>query len=116
MDILKGKFIFVSMYNGDDKINEYMQMMLHFKKYVKLCSVKLMNRIYGFLRTRLPLIRTDLLYRHHWVWDLLRANVQKIAAIMILSGHIVEHDGLLYRDDDECILATRQICVYVLNR
>ena len=30
-----------------------------------------------------------------------------MAAIMIVSGHIVEYDDLLLKDDDKCILAAR---------
>ena len=108
MEILKVNFTSVSVYNGGDKINEYTQSMSYFKSYVKLCSTRIMSRLHGFLRTRLPLTRPDLLPGRTWVWDSLCSKVQNIAAIMIISGHVVDHDDLLLRDDDECILTARR--------
>jgi len=66
-----------------------------------------MNRLHAFLRTRIPLQRTDLLPGRHWVWNSFRIKLKKIAAMMIMSGHIVEYNDLNYRNDDECILSQR---------
>ena len=111
MEILKGKFTSVSLYNGDVKIDEYVGSMVDFHKYVRLCGTKFMTILHAFLRTMLPSTRNDLLPGCHWVWDALRCKLQNILAIMIVSGHIVEYKYLLLRDDDECILAAHNKCV-----
>ena len=80
-------------------------------QYATICSNKLINRLHTFLRTRIPLQRTDLLPGRHWVWNSFRIKLKKIAAMMIMSGHIVEYNDLSYRNDDECILSERQILV-----
>ena len=65
MKISKGKFTFISLYNGGENIDECMERPLYFKNYVKVCSTTLMNRFWG--------------------WGSLRAKVQKTTAIMIVS-------------------------------
>ena len=76
-------------------------------QYATVCSTKLINRLHGFLRTRVPLQRTDLLPGRHWVWNSFRIKLKKIAVMMIMSGHIVEYNDLNSRNDDKCILSQR---------
>ena len=66
-----------------------------------VCSKKLLNRLHGFLRSRVPLQRVDLFPGRHWVWDSLRSKLTNIFAMMILSRHVVDYDDVKYRNDDE---------------
>ena len=72
-------------------------------KYVDILSRKLVYRMYSFLKLRLPLKRTDLQPGRHWVWDSFKVKSKKIAAIMILNGHIVNQNKLIYRTEDESL-------------
>ena len=43
----------------------------------------------------------------HWVWDSLRDKMFKLAAIMILSKHILGGEALVLRGDTECLLTSK---------
>ena len=55
-------------------------------------------------KLRLPMSRTDLQVRRHWVWNSFKAKVKKISAIMILSGHIINFERLQFRLEDDNLL------------
>ena len=74
----------------------------------QLSSNLLLNRLHGYLRTRIPLQRIELLTGRHWVWDSLVCNLKKICAMIILSGHIIDQKGFHCTKDDDCILKQRQ--------
>ena len=72
-----------------------------------ICSKQIMNRLYPFLHTRIPVQRNILLPGRHWIWYSFRIKLKKIAAMMIMSGHIIEYHDFHCRKDDECILSQR---------
>jgi len=43
----------------------------------------------------------------HWVWDSLRDKIFKLAALMILSKHILEGEALVFRGNTECLLTSK---------
>ena len=48
------------------------------QSYVDLLSTKLISRLYGYLKLRLPLNRSDLMPGRHWVWESFKAKVKKM--------------------------------------
>ena len=73
-------------------------------RYVDILYKKLIYRLHNFLRLRLPMNRKDLFPGRHWVWDSFKVKARKIAAIMIVNGHIVDLGKLEYRNKDENLL------------
>ena len=41
----------------------------------------------------------------HWVWASFRSKVKKIAALMILNGHIINYDVLKFSNEREVLLS-----------
>ena len=84
------------------------------KQYIDVCSQKIIERLYPFLRTRLLLSRNDLKPGIHWVWDSFRTKFLKVCAIMIMSKHIVPLEDFKYRYNRECLLSDtiqfREVC------
>ena len=74
------------------------------QSYVDLLSTKLISRLYGYLKLRSPLNRSDLMPGRHWVWESFKAKLKKICGLMILSGHIISSDRLEFRFEDENLL------------
>ena len=74
--------------------------------YIDMLSKKLVYRLYGFLKLRITLQRSDLMPGRHCVWDSFKSKVIFFASIMILSGHIIQTEDLRFRKDDENILNT----------
>ena len=64
----------------------------------------LMSWLYDFLKVRLPDSRYDLYSGRHWIWNLFQSKLKTIAAIMIMSGHVIELKELKLRDNDEGLL------------
>ena len=85
----------ISNVNNESTMDRYRCNLNGLSSYVKTCSSILLNRLHPFLRTRIPLQRTDLLPGRHWVWDSLRGKLQKICTMMILSEHIVSCEDLV---------------------
>ena len=73
--------------------------------YINILSNKLMFRLYGFVKLRLPLHRNDLMPGRHWVWTSFKSKVKKIAALMILNGHIIDYDILKFSSEGEVLLS-----------
>ena len=97
----------------EKNLDESIENIDFFKKYVKITADKIIQRLHEFLRTRIPLQRTDLFCGRHWVWDSLKSKMMKIVAMMIMSGHIVTYNDVLFRNDDETLLSSRQHFVHV---
>lgn len=76
-------------------------------KYVEVCCTKLLNHLHGVLHTIILLYRSDLLPVRHWVWDSLRIKLKKMAATMLLSGHIIDYNDLKLINVNECMLCKR---------
>ena len=73
-------------------------------RYVGILYKKLIYRLQNFLRLRLLMNRKYLFPGRHWVWDSFKVKARKIAAIMIVNGHIVDLGKLEYRNEDENLL------------
>ena len=73
--------------------------------YINILSNKLMFRLYGFVKLRLPLHRNDLMPGRHWVWASFRSKAKKIAALMILNGHIIDYDVMKFSNEREVLLS-----------
>ena len=57
--------------------DEHRRDMIEINQYATTCSDNLLKRLHPFLRTRIPLHRTDLLPGRHWVWNSLRMKLKK---------------------------------------
>ena len=73
--------------------------------YINVLSNKLMFRLYGFVKLRIPLHENDLMPGRHWVWTSFRSKVKKIATLMILNGHIIDYDVLKFSNEREVLLS-----------
>ena len=51
---------------------QYRDNVVELNEYPQLDTNKLLNRLHGFLLTRIPLNRSNILPGQHWVWDSLR--------------------------------------------
>ena len=99
--------------NSGSILDTYIDDVIVLVEYSQQCSKLLLKRLYGFLRTRIPLQRYDLLPRRYWVWDSSREKLSKICGLMILSSHIVEKSDLEYINDDDSILNDRHTFIGV---
>ena len=100
--------------NSGSILDTYIDDVIVLVEYSQQCSKLLLKRLYGFLCTRIPLQRYDLLPRRYWVWDSSREKLSKICGLMILSSHIVEKSDLEYINDDDSILNNRHTFIGVV--
>ena len=80
---------------------------LSFNSQVRYTAIRLLHRLPMFLKNRIPKKRSDLMPGCHWVWDSLRDKIFKLAALMILSKHILDGEALVFRGNTECLLTSK---------
>ena len=78
----------------------------HFMKYLNLFTNKMMSRLQNYISIKVPSHKTELLAYKHWVWNSFRSKVNKIAVLLMMTGHVLDYDKLLYKSSNEALLGT----------
>ena len=92
-------------------LDVYMSNIVTTKKYAKITSEKIIKRTHSFLWSSIPLQYTDLFPGRYWVWDSLKSKILKISVMMLLSGHMVDHEDIQFMNDDETLLSNRHTII-----
>ena len=85
-------------------INKFENEREHFMKYLNLFTDKMMSRLQNYISIKIPSHKTKLLADKHWVWNTFRSKVKKIAVLLMITGHVVDYDKLLYKSSNEALL------------
>ena len=96
-----------------ERMSSYTSNFEGFLEYITTLSTTIKNRMYSYLRDRLPTHRKDLSLSKHWVWKSFLSKLNLLSAMMIGSGHIVDCTALKFRKSADCLLSDRSNFVKV---